>query len=75
MKKLKFELVHNWRSGWKWVSTQCMVLAGAILSFWPLIPDDMKRELPPGIVRYVAIVVLAVGVAGRFIKQEKPPCP
>lgn len=71
MKKLimKFELVDEWRSAWKWISVNCMVLAGAIQGAWVYIPEDMKASIPPHLVSGVTVSLLLLGVLGRLKKQ------
>lgn len=65
----KISIVENWRNAWKWISVHAMVLAAAIQGAWLQIPDDMKAALPPHCVQYSTIVLLVVGVIGRFVKQ------
>jgi len=72
---MKFNLVDDWRDAWKWISLNCMVAAGAIQGAWLYIPDDLKQSLPPHLVSGITVALLALGVAGRLKKQEKPPCP
>jgi protein-S-isoprenylcysteine O-methyltransferase Ste14 len=64
-------LVDDWRRCWRWFSTQAMVLAGALQGAWLFIPEDMKASIPPSIVQWVTVGLLALGVAGRLVKQEK----
>lgn len=69
----KFRLVDDWRQAWCWISVKCMVLGGAIQGAWIFIPEDMKASIPPNIVQYVTIALLAVGVLGRVTKQPDLP--
>lgn len=70
MKKLtKPALIEDWHKAWKWFSVQAMVLAGAINGTWAVIPDDMKTSLPPGLIHWLTIGLLTLGVAGRLIDQ------
>lgn len=62
-------LIPNWRDAWKWISVHSMVLAAAVQGAWLQIPEDMKAALPPHCVQYTTIVLLVVGVIGRFVKQ------
>lgn len=66
---MKIHLVDEWRSAWRWISVNCMVLAGALQGAWLYIPDDMKSSLPPYLVSTVTIALLVLGVAGRLTKQ------
>lgn len=62
-------LVHNWRSGWKWLSNWCLGLI-AFFAVTP-IPPEVLAVLPAD-VRYYVIAFLALcGIAGRFINQTK----
>lgn len=72
---MKFELVENWRSAWRWVSVNCMVLAGALQGTWLVLDHDQRASLPPYSVTVLTIAVLAAGVAGRLVKQQPPACP
>lgn len=63
------KLVENWRSAWRWISVNCMVMAAALQGAWAYIPEDMKASLPPDLVRLATIALLAVGVAGRLVQQ------
>ena len=64
-------LVEDAKKAWRWISVQAMVAAGAIQGAWMFIPDDMKDSLPKGLVSGATIVLLALGVAGRLVKQGK----
>ena len=66
---MKVKLVDNWRNSWKWFSMQCMAAAGAIQSTWMLLPDDMKSVVPPQLVSYATIAILALGGIGRLVSQ------
>jgi hypothetical protein len=69
---MKFELVEDWRNAWRWLSVNCMVLAGAIQGSWLFVPEDMKASIPPHITSGVTVILLVIGVAGRLKKQA--PC-
>ena len=72
---MKLELVDDWRRAWRWVSINCMVLAGAVQGAWLVLDADQRAALPPYTATVVTIVVLAAGVAGRLIRQTPPACP
>ena len=63
------KLVADWKDAWKWISVNCMVIATAIQGAWVYVPEDMRTSLPPNLVHFLTIGLLAVGVAGRLIKQ------
>lgn len=64
------KLVENWRSAWRWISVHCMIWAAAIQGAWEVCPPDLKAGMPPKLVTYVTLALLALGVAGRLVKQE-----
>ncbi len=66
-------LVDNAKDCWRWVSMWCMTIAGAIQGAWLMVPDDMKASIPPNIVQAVTVALLALGVAGRLVKQKETP--
>lgn len=68
----KIQMVEGWRSAWSWISVKCMVLGGALQGAWLAVPDDMKASIPPNVVQYATLALLAVGVAGRLTKQDLP---
>jgi hypothetical protein len=48
----------------------CMIVAGSIQGTWMFIPDDMRSSIPHNVVSGLTVAVLALGIAGRIIKQE-----
>ncbi len=73
MRLKKPTLIDNWRSCWRWLSVQAMVLAGALQGAWLFIPEDMKTSMPPGVVQAATVTLLVLGVAGRLVDQGKKP--
>jgi hypothetical protein len=67
---MKFEIVHNWRSAWRFISMRAMAANVAFLGTWAALPDDLKSALPSWLVPTVAVIVLVIGMGGRLIKQE-----
>ena len=65
------KLIPNWRRSWRMFSVQAMALAAAIQGAWPLMPDDLKATLPPMLVHWVSIALLAAGIVGRLVDQPK----
>lgn len=65
------KIVENWRNLWRSFSVLAMSLSTAVLMTWGLMPDDLKVGIPEGWIRYLAGGVLVLGVAGRYIKQDK----
>lgn len=69
-REVNMKLVENVKSAWKWFSVQAMVLAGAVQGAWIFIPDDMRSNMPHGVVQSSTISLLVLGVIGRLIKQK-----
>lgn len=66
---LKLHLVDDVRDAWKWFSVQSMGLAVVLLGAWGAMPGDLKAALPDWLVPVIAGLVLALGIAGRLVKQ------
>ena len=66
---MKLKLIEDWRKAWRWFSVNAMLLAVAIQGTWLQLPDDMKASIPPALVSYSTIALLAFGVLGRLLKQ------
>lgn len=62
-------LVEDAGKAWKWFSVHAMVWSGALLAAWEMLPADLKAGLTEGQVRWTAIALLGLGVAGRLVKQ------
>ena len=56
---------------WRMLSVQSMSAAIAIQGAWVSVPDDMKSSIPPQWVHYLTMGLLALGVVGRLVKQDK----
>ena len=69
------KIIEDWKSCWRWLSVQAMVLAGAVQGAWAFIPDDLKSSMPHGIVQGATIALLVLGVAGRLVDQSKKDAP
>ena len=65
------KLVDDWRDAWKWISTNCMVLAATIQGVWATLSEDMRASVPQGVIASITIAILVMGVAGRLIDQPK----
>ncbi len=70
------KLVDNWKQCWKWLSLHCMIsattiqaLVAAIKEGWISIPDDLKSLVPHNLATIITIILLALGIIGRFINQ------
>lgn len=65
------KLIANWRKAYRMLSIQAMAIATAIQGAWMFIPEDMKASIPPTIVQWVTMGLLAFGIAGRLVDQPK----
>lgn len=63
------KLVDDWKDAWKWISLNCMAIAGALQGAWVYVPEDMRAELPKNLVHGITLILLICGIAGRLIKQ------
>lgn len=64
---MKFELVHNWKNGWKWFSTWAFAL---IVFFANVsIPPDVMKLIPDNIQPHVISFVAICGLILRFVNQ------
>ena len=65
----------NWvddiRHAWRWFSVQAMVLAGAVQGAWAAFGDDLKQNVPHWLVTTITLGLLAAGVGGRLVKQDR----
>jgi hypothetical protein len=66
------KLVDDFKSAWRWFSVQAMFLAFVLQGAWEAVPADMKASIPQQYVTYITLFLLAMGIAGRLVKQEKP---
>lgn len=64
--------VEDARKAWSWFSVQSMALGLAVQGAWEVIPDDLKAGFSDKHVRWVAMTLLVIGIAGRLVKQDKP---
>jgi len=67
------ELVEGAKNAWRWFSVQAMTLAAAVQGAWVFVPEDMRSSLPPNAVQALTVALLAMGVAGRLVKQKDKP--
>lgn len=65
------KLIANWRKSWRMLSVQAMTAAAAIQGAWASVPDDLKASVPPGVVQWLTLGLLVLGIAGRLVDQPK----
>jgi hypothetical protein len=71
----KPKLVPDWRRSWRWISMQMMTAAVAVQGSWLAVPDDLKSTVPHGLVQWVTLALLLLGVGGRLVTQSPPAAP
>lgn len=69
------KLVDDAGKAWRWFSMQAMAWALAIQGAWAAMPEDMKTSIPAGLVHWITMALLVLGIVGRLVKQtpEKQP--
>lgn len=68
---MKKHLVPDWRDWWKWASIRFNGAAIAVQATWASLSDDMRAEFPKHAIMWLTIALLAMGTAGRLMKQGK----
>lgn len=70
------KLVDDARKAWRWFSMWAMGVPAAFVATWLLIPDRLQNmileQIPPKQLAWTLVVVLALGILGRLVKQGKP---
>lgn len=64
------KIVDDAKHWWKWFSVQAMFLAGIVQAAWASISDDLKATIPHWLPATLTIVLLALGIGGRIVKQD-----
>lgn len=59
------KLIPNWRSSWRWVSTQALLFIGAIQTIAVVIPHPISMQVLTG----ATIAAAVVGAVGRVVDQ------
>lgn len=65
------KIIADWRQAWRWYSVNCPALAVALLSAWAALPEAMQATFTPGELKAAAIFLIALGIGGRFVDQQK----
>ncbi len=65
------KIINNWKQAWRWYSVNCPMLAVALLGCWTALPAEMQAAFTPGELKMTAIVLILLGIGGRFIDQQK----
>ena len=67
------KLIEGWKSAYRFISVQAMVLAGAIQGAWLFVPDDLRASIPQTWLQGITLMLMVAGVAGRLVKQKETP--
>ena len=67
------KLIEGWKSAYRFLSVQAMVVAGAIQGAWLFVPDDLRASIPQTWLQGITITLMVMGVAGRLVKQKETP--
>lgn len=62
-------LVHNWSSGWKWLSNWAFILIGYISVYG--VPNEVLMFVPEASQAKVTGLLALIGLVFRFINQTK----
>lgn len=65
------QVIAEWRSAWRWFSVQAMALTAALQGAWAALPEDLKARAPAHLVTVLSLALLALGVAGRLVRQRR----
>ena len=82
MKKIKLELIEDWRNFWRFWSVRLGIVGSAItgvliafpdvaLSAWAMMPADLKAYLPERYMPLFGVAVFVLSLIARAIKQSK----
>ena len=82
MKKIKLELIEDWRNFWRFWSVRLGIIGSAItgvliafpdvaLSAWAMMPGDLKAAIPERYTPLIGVVIFVASLIARAIKQTK----
>ena len=82
MKKLRIELIEDWRNFWRFWSVRLGVIGSAIaavliafpdvaLSAWAIMPADLKAAIPERYMPLIGVGIFVASLIARDIKQSK----
>lgn len=66
---MRINPVEDWRDSWRWISVNCMILAGSVQGAWMAIPDDLRSSIPPYTASLATVFLLIIGIIGRLTRQ------
>lgn len=68
MAKWKIELVNEWKTSYKWITTKLCILGITISSSWDLLPA-LQQSIPPSLYAKIITILFIIVIIGRNINQ------
>lgn len=66
------KLVDDVKGAWRWFSVQIPAINLALLGTWGAMPERFQDAIPQGVMLSTAAGLVALGLAGRLVKQDTP---
>ena len=63
-------LVKDARKAWRWFSVQLAAVSAIAPGAWLMVPDDMRKAVPPEWLAGAGVVLGVLIIAGRLIDQD-----
>jgi hypothetical protein len=63
------QAIDGWQNAWKLLSMQFPALNSTLIIAWLALPEKLQDTLPVSWLLTIALVLLALGMAGRLVKQ------
>ena len=63
-------LVKDARKAWRWFSVQIAAISAIAPGAWLLVPDDMRRAVPPEWLATAGVVLGVLIIIGRLVDQD-----
>jgi len=64
-------LVANWKSAWRWHSTQVLAILAILPLVWAETPDEVKAMIPVEYHGWIVTAMALIGVVLRMRDQTK----
>lgn len=80
------KLIPDWRKSWKFWSIRLGVIGTVLTSIflaapdaalyaWALLPEDIKAHMPPAVIKFMGIGIMAASFIARVVQQPKLQVP
>ena len=63
-------LVKGARKAWRWFSVQIAAVSAIAPGAWLMVPDDMRRAVPPEWLAMAGVVLGVLIIVGRLVDQN-----